>query len=134
MHDDKICSKYNEPVIPDEQGNCSLCRASLVNVISTYTHQQAIEDGVLVEVFKNRWSELTGGRPILATSHLFNEVSLAGLLEIWNAFVAWQEESPHTIAEDENEDNQTFTTTMNDKKIWLIDDGQVFTMMYPADY
>ena len=42
---------------------------------------QAIADGVLVEVFKNRWEELSGGKPIVATAHLFNEVNLAGLME-----------------------------------------------------
>ena len=55
-----------------------------------YSLEQAIEDGVLVEVFKNRWNELSQGKPIVATSHLFNQVSLAGLLEIWNEYVDWR--------------------------------------------
>jgi hypothetical protein len=58
--------------------------------VSTYTLQQAIEDGVLVEIFKNRWKELSSGKPIVATNHIFNEISLAGLLEIWNEFVHWR--------------------------------------------
>ena len=45
-------------------------------VIGEYTLQQAIEDGVLVEIFKDRWPELSGGKPIVATAHLFEEVSL----------------------------------------------------------
>lgn len=40
-------------------------------VITTYSLQEAIEDGVLIEIFKNRWSELSGGKPIVATAHLF---------------------------------------------------------------
>ena len=104
------------------------------NVIVEYTLQQAIDDGVLVEVFKNRWSELTEGRPILATSHLFSEVTQAALLEIWNEFVTWQEDAPHSIAEDESEGYLTFRTTMNDKAIWIVADPQSFTMMYPEDY
>ena len=59
-------------------------------VISVYTLQQAIADGVLVELFKNLWSELSGGKPIVATAHLFHNVSLAGLLEIWNEYVSWK--------------------------------------------
>ena len=51
-------------------------------VIVEYTLKQAIEDGVLVEILKNRWPQLSGGKPIIATAHLFEEVSLAGLLEI----------------------------------------------------
>ena len=64
-------------------------------VIARYTLEQAIEDGVLVEIFKNRWGQLSGGKPIVATSHLFGEVSLAGLLEIWNEYVHWRK---HTRA------------------------------------
>ena len=100
------------------------------NVIYEYTLQQAIADGVLVEVFKNRWKELSGGKPIVATSHLYNEVSLAALLEIWNEFVHWNKHIKDTLPEEE----QMFVTTMNGEKIWLIEDGQAFTMMYPEDY
>ena len=99
-------------------------------VIFEYTLQQAIADGVLVEVFKNRWKELTNGKPIVATSHLFNEVSLAALLEIWNEFVEWNRNIKPTLPESEH----LFVTTMNGVKIWLMEDGQAFTMMYPEDY
>jgi len=99
-------------------------------LILEYTLQQAIADGVLVEVFKNRWHQLTHGKPIVATTHLFGEVSLAALLEIWNEYVAWRKNVMPTLPEEE----QMFTTTMNGKKIWLIEDTQAFTMMYPEDY
>ena len=42
-------------------------------VIVEYTLKQAIEDGVLVEIFKNRWPQLSGGKPIIATAHLFED-------------------------------------------------------------
>lgn len=98
--------------------------------IIEYTIQQAIEDGVLVEVFKNRWNELTNGKPLVATSHLFGEVSLAALLEIWNAYVHWRKNVMPTLPEEE----QMFVTEMNGNKVWLMEDGQAFTMMYPEDY
>ena len=99
------------------------------NVIYKYTLQQAIDDGVLVEIFKNRWQQFSGGKPIVATDHLFNEVSLAGLMEIWNEFVSWKRKT-----EPESPREEIFTTTMNGKKIWLIEDGQAYTLMYPEDY
>ncbi len=99
-------------------------------VISVYSLEQAIEDGVLVEVFKNRWEQLSGGKPIVATSHLFSQVSLAGLLEIWNEYVDWRKNIMPTLPEED----QLFATTMNGKKVWLLEDGQAFTMMYPEDY
>jgi hypothetical protein len=100
------------------------------DVISTYTLTQAIEDGVLVEIFKNRWGQLSGGKPIVATAHLFEEVSLAGLLEIWNEYVAWRKHTEATLPEEE----RLFTTSMNGKKVWVIEDGEAFTLLYPEDY
>jgi hypothetical protein len=99
-------------------------------VIATYTLEQAIADGVLVEIFKHRWGTLSGGKPIVATAHLFEAVSLAGLLEIWNAYVHWRKHTEPTLPEEE----RLFTTTMNSQKVWVIEDGAAFTLMYPEDY
>ena len=99
-------------------------------VISSYPLDQAIADGVLVEVFKNRWEELSGGKPIVATAHLFNEVNLAGLMEIWNEYASWRKNIMETLPEEE----QMFVTKMSGEKIWLLEDGAAFTMMYPEDY
>ncbi len=100
------------------------------DVIIVYTLQQAIDEGVLVEVFKNRWQQLTHGKPIVATSHLFGEVSLAALLEIWNEFVEWNIHFKNTLPEEE----QLFKTTMNEQTVWVLEDGQAFTLLYPEDY
>jgi hypothetical protein len=100
------------------------------NVIFEYSLQQAIKDGVLVEIFKNLWSELSGGKPIVATAHLFGEVSLAGLREIWNEYVAWKKNVMPTLPEEE----QMFTTSMNNETVWVIEDGQAYTLLYPDDY
>jgi hypothetical protein len=99
-------------------------------VISKYPLAQAIEDGVLVEIFKNRWQELSGGKPIVATDHLASEISFAGLMEIWNEFVQWQKHIMPTLPEAE----RLFTTTMNGQTVWVIEDGAAFTLMYPEDY
>jgi hypothetical protein len=95
-------------------------------VISTYTAQQAVEDGLFVELFKNRWQQLSAGKPILATEHLFHSVSLSALQEIWNEYVAWRK--------DKTNPDRIFTTAMNSRKVWLVEDAAVFTMMYPEDY
>jgi hypothetical protein len=69
-------------------------------VIATYPLKQAIKDGVLVEIFKNRWQELSGGKPIVATADLFNDISLAGLMEVWNEYVQWQKQIRPTLPEE----------------------------------
>ena len=99
-------------------------------IIATYPLGKAIKDGVLVEIFKNRWQELSNGKPIVATRYLFNEVTLAALMEIWNEFVQWQQHIRPTLSEEQ----QLFTTTMNSKTVWVIEDGAAFTLMYPEDY
>jgi hypothetical protein len=95
-----------------------------------YTLQQAIADGVLVELFTNRWQQLSGGKPIVATAHLFDEVTLAALQEIWNAYVRWRKAVMPMLPEEE----QMFATSMNNKKVWVIEDGQAYTLLYPEDY
>jgi hypothetical protein len=99
-------------------------------VVSVYSLERAIADGVLIEVCKNRWQQLTHGKPIVATAHLFSQVSLAGLLEIWNEYVEWRKNVMPTLPEED----QMFFTTMNGKKVWLLEDGDAFTMLYSEDY
>jgi hypothetical protein len=99
-------------------------------VIYSYTLEQAIADGVLVEIFKNRWQQLSEGKPIVATSHLFGDVSLAALQEIWNEYVFWKRHTMPTLPRDE----RMFVTEMNGNKIWIIEDGQAHTILYPEDY
>jgi hypothetical protein len=82
------------------------------DVISVYTLEQAIEDGVLIEVFKESWQELSGGKPIVATSAIHSEFTLAALREIWNEFVVWRREVMPTLPVED----QLFATHMNDQK------------------
>ena len=99
-------------------------------IISEYALEQAIEDGMLVEVFKDRWDELSQGKPIVATSHLFSQVSLAGLLEIWNEYVMWRKNVMPSFPEAD----QLFRTKMNGDKVWVLEDGQASTLLSPEDY
>jgi hypothetical protein len=97
---------------------------------SPYALDQAIKDGILVEILKHRWPELSGGKPIVATRYLFHEVSLAGLMEIWNEYVTWQKEIRPTLPQEQH----LFTTPMNSKTVWVIEDTAAFTPLYPEDY
>src|SRR5512147_1561298 len=100
------------------------------DIIAAYPLAKAIEDGVLVEIFKNRWQELSGGKPILATARLFAAISLAGLMEILNEYARWRK----TIFPGLPEVERLFETRMNGRNVWVIEDGAAFTLMYPEDY
>jgi len=99
-------------------------------LVSSYTLDQAMADGVLKPVFSNRWPSLTWGKPIVATAAIYEELSAAALIEIWNAFAVWRHEIRPTLAEED----QMYTTTMNGKTVWVIEDGQAFTILYPEEY
>jgi hypothetical protein len=78
------------------------------------------------------WAPVRGmvSLPIVAIDHLFGSVSLAALLEIWNEYVDWKTYVMATLPEEE----QMFVTSMNNEKVWVIEDDQAFTLLYPEDY
>jgi hypothetical protein len=87
-----------------------------VEIISQYTRQQAIEDGILVEVFDEYimkgLSEFTNGRQIVATTHLAQEMEKHDLRDIWNRFAVWKQDVEPTLSEEE----RLFHTVVNGKK------------------
>jgi hypothetical protein len=107
-----------------------MCEFEDMNIISAYGRKQAVTDGVVVEMFKNRWNTLTGGKPIVATAHLAEEVSPAGMLEIWNEYVHWRKHIEPFIPEEDRH----FHTHMNGKTVWVMEDEETFTFLYPEDY
>jgi hypothetical protein len=42
----------------------------------------------------------------------------------------WRKHTEPTLPEEE----RLFVTTMNSQKVWVIEDGAAFTLMYPEDY
>src|SRR2546421_959511 len=101
-----------------------------MEIIDAYPLQQAIEDGILVEIFKDQWPQLSNGKPIVATAHLYNEVTLEQLAMVWDRFILWRRYVKDTLPEEE----QLFTTIVNDNTVWVIEDGAAITMIYPEDY
>jgi hypothetical protein len=63
--------------------------------------------------------QLSNGKPIVATAHLFENVSLAGRREIWNEFARWKRYVELTLAEEE----RLFSTKMNEMTVWVIEDA-----------
>ncbi len=98
-------------------------------IISEYSLEQAIADGVLDEWQKDNWQVLSNGKPIVITSHLFESVSLTDLHDLWNKYAEWRANVKDTLPEED----QLFSTTINGDKVWVIEDQQAITMMYPED-
>jgi hypothetical protein len=97
-------------------------------VISTYTQGQAIEDGILVKICDIRWNgEL---KPYVATAHIYDDIGYDGAMDVWYEFVNWRNRIMLSLPEEE----QMFSMIFDDRKIWVIEDGAGFTLMYPEDY
>jgi hypothetical protein len=97
-------------------------------IISRYTPKQAIEDGLLVKLYDIQWQGVI--RPYIATTHIFDDIGLDGAMEIWKEFVDWRVHVMPTLPEEE----QLFCTGLDERKVWIIEDGAAFTIMYPEDY
>lgn len=74
--------------------------------------------------------QMTDGKPIVASTGLRESVSDAGLIEMWNDYVHWR---THVMATLPIED-RLFETTMNNGRVWVLEDGATFTMLRPEDY
>lgn len=99
-------------------------------IISEYSLEQAIEDGVLVAWQKDDWQSLSSGKPIVVTTHLFDCVSINDLHDLWEKFVFWNVNIKDTLPEED----QMFVTELDGKNVWVIEDQQAITLMYSEDY
>jgi hypothetical protein len=98
-------------------------------VITEYSIREAIERGALVEVFKDQWDTLSGGKQIVASVNVFKFEGEKGIMEIWNRFVFWQKYVMPTLSDS----TRFFSTEMRWHMIWVFDDRVCFTIIYPED-
>lgn len=100
-------------------------------VITIYSLRRALERGVLIEVFKSEWNELSRGKPIVASVNVYKFQTPEELVEIWNRFVFWHK---FVMPKLPKEKQRFFSTDIEYHTIWIIDDRVCFTILYPADY
>jgi hypothetical protein len=101
-----------------------MCQYEDWPIISRYTRQQAVEDGVLVQILT--WN----GKPVMATTHLQDRFTWSDLFDIWLDFRSWKTDVEPGLPEEE----KLFATVRKDQKVWVIEDAESFTLMYPEDY
>ena len=99
-----------------------------VEIISSYSLNQAIEDGTLFKLCDIRFGIVI--KPLITTTHLLREIGREKIMKVWDEYVAWRINVMPRL----KEEDQMFVTHVDDKKVWLIEDGAAFTAMYPEDY
>ena len=101
-----------------------MCDFEDMPIISKYPLGQAILDGVLVRIGEHN------GKPVVATSHIRAQFEVADLLKIFHKFEEWDKHIRPGLPEEE----QLFSMVDAGRKVWVIEDAQAYTIMYPEDY
>jgi len=96
------------------------------NVISTYTQDQAIEDGILIKV-----GVLTSGQKVVFTTNLFE----SGGYDDPVKRIQLIERGIHCLRQPDPEDTDHMKLRVIEKdRIWVVADGNGLTFMRPEDY
>jgi len=92
----------------------------------SYTVQDALDDGTFVKVFEKDWPALSGGHPIVATRTLYDALSQAALIDVYNGYVHWVNEIAPTLPATE----RRFTTRVHGRAVSVARDGSSLNMFY----
>lgn len=95
------------------------------NVIYEYTLGEAFQDGVL------RLKGFAGNKPLVVTRAIGDDLPDEEQRQLFALFRQWQHDVEPTLPE---EDRMFVTTASNGEKVWVIEDGQAITLLYPSDY
>jgi hypothetical protein len=99
-----------------------------VEIIDSYPLNQALADGMLIKLCDIRFGiEI---KPLVVTAHLLDSIGRDKVMQVWDEYVTWRQEIMPKLAEAD----QMFVTKVDGKKVWLIEDGATFTVLFPADY
>ena len=101
-----------------------MCDFEDTNIISKYTRQQAVDDGVLVELLE--WKR----KPVMATARIAGDLNKKEMLEIWKTFRYWKLKEEQLLPEED----RSFYMRVNGRKVWVVEDAESYTIMYPSDY
>jgi hypothetical protein len=101
-----------------------MCQFEDWPIISKYTRQQAVDDGVLVQILS--WNN----KPVMATIHLTDKFTRSDMLDVWLEFRTWKTDVEPGLPEEE----RLFSTNRKEQKIWVIEDAESYTLMYPENY
>jgi hypothetical protein len=99
-------------------------------VIHAYSLEQAVDDGVVVELWKEHWPTMSSGKPIVATAAIADTYDDDILKVLWSLYVTWRIYVMPKLPEED----QMFVTQVGSKTVWILEDGASFCVMYPDDY
>lgn len=97
-------------------------RALVIDKLLTNAAQEAEDGSAMAATFE--------GKPIRTTDALHARLSMAGLTEVWTAYVHWRDEVMPGL----DLDQQSFTRPLDGRLIYIHEDPEAFTMMFLDEY
>lgn len=94
-------------------------------IISSYTQMQAIDDGYLYKV-----ADLSNGKTFVITVGIKELLNEYEVMEVYKEFWAWKINEEWKLPEAE----KMFVTYKKETKIWMVEDGNGYTLMLPEEY
>jgi hypothetical protein len=86
--------------------------------------------GSLVKVREDAWPRLTGGKPSVVSDNVARQIGAEEAFEaVWGEYLLWRTYIEPTLPEEQ----RLFATTIDGHKVWVIEDGQAFTILFPED-
>ena len=101
-----------------------MCQFEDWPIISKYPRDEATKDEMLNEVF---YSE---DKPVVSTIGINQDFKLDEILAIFYQFKDWKEKVEPGLPEED----KLFSTNTRNGKVWVIEDGEAYTVMYPHEY
>ncbi len=95
-------------------------------VISVYTDEQAVEDGVLIPVLFGEISRIT--------NTVISDFEINGKVNADKFFKFMNTSKRELEARRKEKDDWLYSATIEDRKYFLVDNGSGFTLMKPQDY
>ncbi len=98
-------------------------------VIQGYSLDEALADGVLVELFDNRCFSSQPPRRLVMTSAIAHSFDHPGLQKIWDDYLQWTL-TAHLLPEED----RMFSRDYGGRTVWVIDDGAAISVIFKEDY
>lgn len=95
-------------------------------VISVYTDEQAVEDGVLIPVLFGEISRIT--------NTVMSDFEINGKVNAEHFFSFMKKASAELEEQQKKRDDWFYSVTIEGSKYFLVDNGSGFTLMKPQDY
>lgn len=91
--------------------------------------EQALEDGRLVFFYRNRWNEISEGKPIVVAPRIYDGVKRYPLVRAWSEFMRGQRSTKSSA----KARRQMFLAEIEGENIGMLETEYAYMIVHPDD-